>query len=210
MTSFTPAQPRTHYPTGHQGAPNTHGALGFCSEDWDWCQTLRQCSDGNSEAEGLEPSGKEEPRTNLLSPHLWSLGDPKSVGCTVTVPTVSSCPVYFGNFHLHTSLHPHCIAVRAWYPPCLSHKLPTRFKEKTSQIPPIVPLMLDPGPLLWERLCVCQRGEVQGTQGKPGRHGGQVKENQGCPTSPGWECRMEKGNWGPGVWVLGKTGSPDL
>lgn len=78
-----------------------------------------------------------------------------------------------GNFHLHTSLHPHCICTaEAWYPPCLSPQTtPTRFKEKTSQIPPIVPLMLDPRTLLLGKAIVCQRGEVQGTQGKPGRHG---------------------------------------
>lgn len=174
------------------------------AEDRDWCQTLRQCSDGNSEAQGgvgTRP-GKEEPQTNLLSPaSLVSQEIPRQwgpLGCFFHFLVVLFIS---GNLRLHTSLHPHpnCICTaEAWYPPCLlstnyTHKV--QVKNLSDSIH--CPLNAGPQDIAPGRGC---RLPERGSAGHTARQAwGQGKGEPVLPSHPGWGCRMEKGDLGFGA-----------
>lgn len=131
---FTPAQPRTHCPTGHQRAPSTCEAFGFSCGDrrelhtaellrsepdssWDWCQTLRQCSDGNFEAQGRSVLDQRSHRQTSCAQHLSSARGSQGNGAHWAVSSFCSCHVYFrGLWSTYISAPTLCLHVRGMAP----------------------------------------------------------------------------------------------
>lgn len=157
--------------------------------------------------EGLEPRpGKEEPRTNLCPRIFGQPGDPKAVGSTGLF-SFSSCPVYFRELsstyisaptlYLHSRGMVSTLSFSTNY----THKVQGKnLSDSTHRPLNAGPQDIAPG----KGYRLPERGSA-GPPGEARQAWGQVKGEPGLPNLPGWECRMEKGNWGPGVWCWGEN-----
>lgn len=159
--------------------------------------------------EGLEPVlEKRSHGQTSCPPHLWSARRSQVSGVHWAVFSFSSCPVYFRELsstyisaptlYLHSRGMVSTLSFSTNY----THKVQGKnLSDSTHRPLNAGPQDIAPG----KGYRLPERGSA-GHTGEARQAWGQVKGEPGLPNLPGWECRMEKGNWGPGVWCWGKTG----